>query len=70
VRGVEVSWEILPEEISVEYTLNAFAALVGADLMVVFYREKSWLNQLTQGSTVYRLLALSCRPVLILRAPP
>jgi nucleotide-binding universal stress UspA family protein len=69
-RGVKVSWEILPEEISTEYTLNSYAALSGAGLMVVFFREKSWLSRFTEGSTVYRLLALSCRPVLVLRASP
>lgn len=69
-KNIQASWEILPEEKSVEYTLNSYAALNGADLLVAFYRSKGWIGHLSKGSTVYRLLATSCRPVLVLRAPP
>lgn len=69
-KGIQVSWEIVPEEKSVEYTINAYAALQRADLLVAFYRGKGWLGHFSRGSTLYRLLSLSCRPVLVLRAPP
>jgi nucleotide-binding universal stress UspA family protein len=66
-KGIEADWEIVAEEKSVEHSINSYAAMSGADLLVAFYRGRGWFGHLSRGSTVYRLLSQSCRPVLVVR---